>query len=75
MISLLQRHQRFLAWFLSGLVAVILLYLGTPKQSALAIASHKAIAANQQNIPAVTQQTTSGNPDFFASHEEPNFYQ
>jgi hypothetical protein len=67
MISLLQRHQRFMAWFLSGLVAVILLYLGTAKQPAL------AIAVNQQNLPAVTQPT--GNPEFFASHEEPNFYQ
>ncbi|MBD2502786.1 hypothetical protein [Anabaena azotica] len=67
MISLLQRHQMFVAWFLSGLLAVILLYLGTAKQPAL------AIAVNQQNL-SVTQPT-SGNPEFFASHEEPNFYQ
>jgi hypothetical protein len=68
MISLLQRHQRLIAWFVSGLVVAILLSLGTPKQS--------AIAANQQNVPVVTQiQATSGNPEFFASHEEPNFYQ
>lgn len=67
MISFLKQHQRFLVWFLSGLVAVILLGLGTPKPS--------AIAANEQNVPTVTQQATSGNPEFFASHEEPNFYQ
>ncbi|BCL38774.1 hypothetical protein [Nostoc sp. MS1] len=68
MISLLQRHQRFIAWFVSGLVVAILLSLGTAK--------HNPIVAKAQNVPVVTQmQATSGNPEFFASHEEPNFYQ
>lgn len=68
MISLLQRHRKLIGWFVSSLVAVILLSVGTAKQS--------AIAAKAQNVPVVTQQQTAfGNPEFFASHEEPNFYQ
>lgn len=67
MISLLKRHQRFLAWFVSGLVAVILLSWG--------ISEKQPAVVRGNSFPAVTQQNVSGYPDFFASHTEPNFYQ
>ncbi|MHC5598058.1 MAG: hypothetical protein ACYTXC_19320 [Nostoc sp.] len=68
MISLLKQYKRSLAWFISGLVMSVLLFLGTSNQQ-------PATASNPSHTTASTQIDV--NPtysDFAASHLEPNFY-
>ncbi|MBE8989991.1 MULTISPECIES: hypothetical protein [unclassified Nostoc] len=62
MISLLQKYKRLLAWFISGLVLVILISLGI---------SHQQPATASQ--PNSTESV--GISDFATTHLEPNFYQ
>ncbi|AFZ24374.1 hypothetical protein Cylst_2137 [Cylindrospermum stagnale PCC 7417] len=66
MISLLNKYQRLLAWFISGLVFAVLLSLATPNQQ-------PATAANQIYAPSSNQSVMTS--DFAATHLEPNFYQ
>lgn len=66
MISLLNKYQRLLAWFISGLVFAVLLSLATPNQQ-------PATAANQMYTPSST--TLYSGADFANTHLEPNFYQ
>ncbi|QLE56032.1 hypothetical protein [Nostoc sp. TCL26-01] len=68
MISLLKRQARFLAGFISGLVVAILLSWGTT-------APQPAIAAIEHQDQVVIEEAIANKPEFFASHEEPNFYQ
>ncbi|BAZ31319.1 hypothetical protein NIES4074_37910 [Cylindrospermum sp. NIES-4074] len=70
MIPLLNKYQRLLAWFISGVVVALLLSLIAPNQQ-------PAAAANQIYTPSSTQPsaTAYSNTDFANTHLEPNFYQ
>jgi uncharacterized membrane protein len=69
MISLLKQYKRTLAWFVSGLVLAVLLFLGTSNQQS-------ATASNPSYVAAPSQvDVTATYSDFGASHLEPNFYQ
>lgn len=62
MISLLQQYKRSLAWFISGLVLAILLFLG--------ISHQQPSVAYQPNV-----ETVYPDSEFATTHQEPNFYQ
>ncbi|MBG1268201.1 hypothetical protein [Nostoc sp. WHI] len=69
MISLLKQYKSSLAWFISGLLLSVLLFLGTSNQQ-------PATASSQSYVPASTQlNVTTTYSDFGATHLEPNFYQ
>ena len=69
MISLLKQYKSSLAWFISGLLLSVLLFLGTSNQQ-------PATASSQSYAPASTQlDVTTTHSDFSDSHQEPNFYQ
>ncbi|MEH1818750.1 MAG: hypothetical protein V7L31_06555 [Nostoc sp.] len=69
MISLLKQYKRILAWFISGLVLAVLLFLGTSNQQ-------PATASNSSYpTPSTVPNVTSTYSDFGATHLEPNFYQ
>lgn len=68
-ISLLKQYKHTLAWFISGLVLAVLLFLGTSNQQP-ATASHPSYAAAPNQV-----DVTATYSDFGASHLEPNFYQ
>ncbi|MEH2162235.1 MAG: hypothetical protein V7K38_14615 [Nostoc sp.] len=69
MISLLKQYKRTLAWFMSGLVLAVLLFLGTSNQQ-------PATATKPSHAKASTQlDVTATHSDFGATHLEPNFYQ
>ncbi|WP_414579332.1 hypothetical protein [Anabaena sp. CCY 9402-a] len=68
MISLLKRHRRSLACFLSGLVVAIIFSFTTPDQK-------PATASVQIPTQVAAQPMLLGHPDFYYSHEESNFYQ
>lgn len=69
MISLLKQYKSSLAWFISGLLLSVLLFLGTSNQQ-------PATASNPSYAPAPTQvDVTRTYSDFGATHLEPNFYQ
>ncbi|MEH2064681.1 MAG: hypothetical protein V7K50_20890 [Nostoc sp.] len=68
MISLLKQYKSTLAWFISGLVMAVLLFLGTSNQQ-------PATASNPIHATASTQlDVTTAYSDFGATHLEPNFY-
>jgi hypothetical protein len=62
MISLLQQYKRTLIWFISGLVAAILISVAT---------------SYQQPASAYVPSASTIHPrsEFAASHQELNFYQ
>lgn len=69
MISFLKQYKRTLAWFISGVVLAVLLFLGTSNQQ-------PATATNPSHTTASTQVDVTATPsDFGATHLEPNFYQ
>ncbi|MCF4970257.1 hypothetical protein [Nostoc sp. CMAA1605] len=68
MISLLKRHWRVLTGFIFGLMATIIFSFATPNQQPVT-----ASVPTQNQIQA--QSLDFGHPDFYYSHEEPNFYQ
>ncbi len=68
-VSVMKQYKRTLAWFISGLVLAILLFLGTLNQQL-------ATASNQTHITALIQPDMSAtHSDFENTHLEPNFYQ
>lgn len=69
-IPLLNKYQRLLTWFISGLVFALLLSLGTLNQQPATAANQ---AANQNFAPSSNQSVIIS--DFAATHLEPNFYQ
>jgi uncharacterized membrane protein len=68
-ISLLKQYKSAIAWFISGLILVVLLCLGTSNQQ-------PATASNQSLTTISTQpNVTATQPDYAVTHLEPNFYQ
>ncbi|MBD2361656.1 hypothetical protein H6G36_10770 [Anabaena minutissima FACHB-250] len=62
MISLLKRHRRSLACFLSGLVVAIVFSFATPDQK-------PANASVQISTQVAAKPILVGHPDFYYSHE------
>ena len=68
-VSVMKQYKRALAWFISGLVLAILLFLGTLNQQ-------PATASNQSHVTTSTQPDVSAtHSNFENNHLEPNFYQ
>lgn len=68
MISLLKRHRRLLAGFVSGLVVAIVFSFVTPDRQ-------PTIASIQIPTQVAIKPVIVGHPDSYYSHQEPNFYQ
>lgn len=68
-VSVMKQYKSALAWFISGLLLAILLFLGTSNQQ-------PAIAYSESDVTASTQLDMSAtHSDFENTHLEPNFYQ
>ncbi|WP_298906560.1 hypothetical protein [uncultured Nostoc sp.] len=68
-VSVMKQYKRAFAWFISGLVLAILLFLGTLNQQ-------PATASNQSHVTTSTQPDVSAtHSNFENNHLEPNFYQ
>lgn len=84
MIPLVKQYKSALAWFISGLVLAVLLFLGTSAQESATISNRSITTAFTQSANVFNQSATTASPqadvtatysEFGATHLEPNFYQ